>query len=131
MIRKKLKKKVYSSIMRLILDLLIPMKGVEEDFDESNAKLDRILEDLEDFRAGYQKKYKYTPLLPHLFVEVIKSSSKISERRFSKLNVQLVFLSLQTGVFSPLQKQSNVTGRQKSKRKFVNFLNAEKHIRMW
>jgi DNA mismatch repair protein MSH6 len=45
-------------IARLIIDLLIPMKGVEEDFDESNAKLDRILEDLETFRKGYQQTYK-------------------------------------------------------------------------
>lgn len=41
--------------------LLIPMKGVEEDFDESNANLDRILEDLEDYRKEYQRKYKCPP----------------------------------------------------------------------
>ena len=41
--------------------LLIPMKGVEEDFDESNANLDRILEDLETYRKEYQRKYKCPP----------------------------------------------------------------------
>ena len=82
------------------------MKGVEEDFDESNAKLDRLLEDLEDFRKGYQHKYKYIhPVLTHLFVEAVKSSSKISERRFFKSNVQSVSLSPETGVFSRLRKQ--------------------------
>src|SRR5436190_14853861 len=39
------------------------MKGVEEDFDESNAKLDQLLDDLETFRKGYQQKYKYFPAL--------------------------------------------------------------------
>jgi len=39
------------------------MKGVEEDFDESNAHLDRILEDLENYRKDYQRKYKYSPSL--------------------------------------------------------------------
>lgn len=42
----------------LTIDLLIPMKGVEADFDESAAKLDRILDDLENYRKGYQQKYK-------------------------------------------------------------------------
>jgi len=40
-------------------DELIPQKGVEEDFDDSNAILEGILQDLEDFRKGYQQKFKY------------------------------------------------------------------------
>jgi hypothetical protein len=80
------------------------MKGVEEDFDESNAKLDRILDDLETFRKGYQQKYKY-PCSLLSFLGVTKFYSKISERRFSKLNVPQQSPFLQTGVFSPLQKQ--------------------------
>jgi hypothetical protein len=39
------------------------MKGVEEDFDKSNANLDRILEDLETYRKEYQRKYKCPPPL--------------------------------------------------------------------
>jgi hypothetical protein len=35
------------------------MKGVEEDFDQSNATLDSLLADLETFRKGYQQKFKY------------------------------------------------------------------------
>ena len=38
------------------------MKGVEEDFDQSNANLDRILQALENLRKEYQRKYKYVPL---------------------------------------------------------------------
>ena len=45
-------------------DLLIPMKGVEEDFDESNANLDNLLNDLEEYRKSYQQKYKYLPTTP-------------------------------------------------------------------
>jgi hypothetical protein len=36
------------------------MKGVEEDFDESDAKLDGLLAELERYRKGYQQKYKYS-----------------------------------------------------------------------
>jgi hypothetical protein len=82
------------------------MKGVEEDFDESNAKLDRILDDLETFRKGYQQKYKYPRLLLRLiFLGVTKFYSRISERRFFKLNVLWEPPSHQTGVFSLLQNQ--------------------------
>jgi len=42
-----------------LLDELIPQKGVEEDFDESNANIEGILQDLDDFRNGYQQKFKY------------------------------------------------------------------------
>jgi len=54
------------------------MKGVEEDFDESNAKLDQLLDDLETFRKGYQQKYKYIPTSnsPLTFLGAIKSASK-------------------------------------------------------
>ena len=36
------------------------MSGVEKDFDESNARLDRLLKDLENYLKEYQRKYKYT-----------------------------------------------------------------------
>jgi DNA mismatch repair protein MSH6 len=45
------------------VDLLIPMKGVEEDFDESNANLDRLLNDLESYRKSYQQKFKSSKIL--------------------------------------------------------------------
>lgn len=42
----------------LTVDLLIPAKGVEEEFDQSNATLDQLLDDLEMYRKGYQQKFK-------------------------------------------------------------------------
>ena len=45
----------------LTVDLLIPAKGVEEEFDQSNATLDQLLDDLEMYRKGYQQKFKYFP----------------------------------------------------------------------
>jgi len=46
-----------------MLDLLIPTRGVEADFDASNDKLDSLLDDLENFRKQYQQKYKFVPSL--------------------------------------------------------------------
>ena len=42
----------------LTLELLIPAKGVEEEFDQSAAILDQLLDDLEGYRNSYQTKFK-------------------------------------------------------------------------
>jgi DNA mismatch repair protein MSH6 len=48
----------FLSDLTLTVGLLIPMKGVEDDFDESNANLDHLLDDLQNYRKEYQRKYK-------------------------------------------------------------------------
>ena len=126
---KKQKMKVRLHMTRLMTDLLIPMKGVEEDFDESNSNLDRILNDLETFRKSYQQKFKYLTSNPTNLPGATKSSTKISGRRSSRSNVQSVSPFPPAGVSSPLLKPSNATGRLKSKRKSANSWNQGKHIK--
>lgn len=70
---------------------------MEEEFDESNAKLDELLDELESYRKGYQQKFKY-PSPHHLKLTIPYRSNKI---QFKDLGKEIFQIECPVGITVP------------------------------
>ena len=97
--------------------VLVPERGVEEDFDNSQDQVEEIMATLNGHLSDYQKEYKYVyTARNHSYINsdcitgARRSALEISERRFiSSKSLQRSKMSRNPGPRCPVRKRSSGT----------------------